>query len=196
MLETQLWFLGQEDIWRTDRLPTRVFLGFLGGSYGKESAYKSEDQGWIPGLGRYPGGGHGNPLQCFCYDFHYSVFLIPSPSELPLTYPHPSSPKLKLLPSWLYRAILNRPCPGGFLSQQSDLFFQKNGFPIYGISAPSFKIKTFLSTITHTQLILISKKSIFHYGFSFHFLVLLGTEVILSGGFLFVSIYVYLPSKC
>jgi len=88
-------------------------LGFLGGSYGKESAYKSEDQGWIPGLGRYPGGGHGNPLQCFCYDFHYSVFLIPSPSELPLTYPHPSSPKLKLLPSWLYRAILNRPCPGG-----------------------------------------------------------------------------------
>ena len=79
-----------------------------------------------------------------------------------------------------------------FLSQQSDLFFQKNGFPIYGISAPSFKIKTFLSTITHTQLILISKKSIFHYGFSFHFLVLLGTEVILSGGFLFVSFFFFL----
>ena len=77
-----------------------------------------------------------------------------------------------------------------FLSQQSDLFFKKNDFPIYGISAPSFKIKTFLSTITHTQLILISKKSIFHYGFSFHFLVLLGTEVILSGGFLFVCLFV------
>ena len=85
---------------------------------------------------------------------------------------------------------------GAFFPNKVIYFSKKNDFPIYGISAPSFKIKTFLSTITHTQLILISKKSIFHYGFSFHFLVLLGTEVILSGGFLFVSIYVYLPSKC
>ena len=24
------------------------------------------DMGWIPGLGRFPGGGHGNPLQYSC----------------------------------------------------------------------------------------------------------------------------------
>ena len=69
-------------------------------------------------------------------------------------------------------------------------------FPFMVLQHPSLKIETFLSTITHTWLILISKKFIFHYGLSLHFLVLLGTEVILSGGFLFVSIYVYLPSKC
>ena len=30
---------------------------------GKESAFSIEDPGSIPGLGRSPGGGHGNPLQ-------------------------------------------------------------------------------------------------------------------------------------
>ena len=34
-----------------------------GGSVGKESACDAGDLGSIPGLGRYPGGGHGNPLQ-------------------------------------------------------------------------------------------------------------------------------------
>ena len=34
-----------------------------GGSYGKESACSAEDLGSIPGSGRSPGGGHGNPLQ-------------------------------------------------------------------------------------------------------------------------------------
>ena len=29
---------------------------------GKESAYNAEDMGSIPGLGRYPGEGNGNPL--------------------------------------------------------------------------------------------------------------------------------------
>ena len=36
-------------------------LGFLCGSDGKESAYKSGDQGSIPGWGRSPGGGNGIP---------------------------------------------------------------------------------------------------------------------------------------
>ena len=27
-----------------------------------------EDSGLIPGLGRPPGGGHGNPLQCSCLE--------------------------------------------------------------------------------------------------------------------------------
>ena len=39
-------------------------LGFPGSSAGKESACNAGDWGSIPGLGRSPGGGHGNPLQC------------------------------------------------------------------------------------------------------------------------------------
>ena len=39
---------------------------FLCGSAGKESACNAGDQGSIPGLGRYPGEGNGNPLQYSC----------------------------------------------------------------------------------------------------------------------------------
>ena len=51
--------------WRRDRLPTPVFLGFPGGSDGKESACgrPGGDLGLIPGLGRSPGEGNGYPLQ-------------------------------------------------------------------------------------------------------------------------------------
>ena len=49
--------------WRRDRLPSPVFLGFPGDSAGKESACNAEDLGLIPGLGRSPGEGKGNPLQ-------------------------------------------------------------------------------------------------------------------------------------
>ena len=52
--------------WRRDRLPTSVFLGFPGGSDGKESTCNTEDLGSIPGLGRSPGEEHGNPLQYSC----------------------------------------------------------------------------------------------------------------------------------
>ena len=34
----------------------------------KESAYNVGDLGSIPGLGRPPGGGHGNPLQYSCLE--------------------------------------------------------------------------------------------------------------------------------
>ena len=37
--------------------------GFPGGSDGKESACSARDLGLIPGLGRFPGEGNGNPLQ-------------------------------------------------------------------------------------------------------------------------------------
>ena len=36
--------------------------GFPGGSDGKESACNAGDPGSIPGSGRSPGGGNGNPL--------------------------------------------------------------------------------------------------------------------------------------
>ena len=47
-------------------LPTAVFLGFPGGSVGKESACNEGDLGLIPGSGRSPGLGNGNPLQYSC----------------------------------------------------------------------------------------------------------------------------------
>ena len=37
--------------------------GFPGGSDGKESTCNSGDLGLIPGSGRFPGEGDGNPLQ-------------------------------------------------------------------------------------------------------------------------------------
>ena len=52
--------------WRRYRLPTSVFMGFPGGSAGKESACNAGDLGLIPGLGRSLGGGNGNPLQYSC----------------------------------------------------------------------------------------------------------------------------------
>ena len=41
---------------------------FPGGSAGKESACQTGDEGSIPGLGRSPGKGNGNPLQCSCLE--------------------------------------------------------------------------------------------------------------------------------
>ena len=40
----------------------KYYLGFPGGSDSKESACNVGDLGLIPGLGRFHGGEHGNPL--------------------------------------------------------------------------------------------------------------------------------------
>ena len=45
-----------------------MFLGFLGGSDGKESAGSVGDLGLIPGLGRSLRGWHGNSLQHSCLE--------------------------------------------------------------------------------------------------------------------------------
>ena len=42
--------------------------GFPGGSDGKASAYNVGDLGSIPGSGRSPGEGNGNPLQYSCLE--------------------------------------------------------------------------------------------------------------------------------
>ena len=51
---------------------TRAFGRHLsmanGGSVGKASAYNAGDPGSIPGLGRSPGEGNGNPLQYSCLE--------------------------------------------------------------------------------------------------------------------------------
>ena len=49
--------------WRRDRLPTSIFLGFLYGSTGKESACSVGDLGSISGLGRSSREGKGYPFQ-------------------------------------------------------------------------------------------------------------------------------------
>ena len=66
MQETPIQFLGRKDLLQNDRLPTPVFLGFSGGSAGKECTCNVEDLGLIPGLGRSPGEGSG-------YLFQYSA---------------------------------------------------------------------------------------------------------------------------
>ena len=43
-------------------------VGAGGRSDGKESAYNAGDQGSIPGSGRSPREGHGNPLQYACLE--------------------------------------------------------------------------------------------------------------------------------
>ena len=49
--------------WRRDRLPTPVFMGFPGGSAGKESACNARDPGSTPWSERSPGKGIDYPLQ-------------------------------------------------------------------------------------------------------------------------------------
>ena len=44
------------------------FSGFPGGSDGKASAFSARDLGLIPGLGRSPREGNGNPLQYSCLE--------------------------------------------------------------------------------------------------------------------------------
>ena len=61
--ETPARFLGQEDHWRRDRLPTPIFLGFPCGSAGQESACNAGEPGSIPGLGRSPRERIGYPFQ-------------------------------------------------------------------------------------------------------------------------------------
>ena len=43
-------------------------MGFPGGSDGKESACNAGDLAPITGLGKSPGGGHGNPLWYSCLE--------------------------------------------------------------------------------------------------------------------------------
>ena len=45
-----------------------MFVGFPGGSDSKASACNARDPGLIPGLGRSPGEGTGNPLQHSCLE--------------------------------------------------------------------------------------------------------------------------------
>ena len=54
--KTTLYLLGQ------------IHMGFPGGSNGKESTRNAGDLVLIPGSGRSPGEGHGNPFQYSCLE--------------------------------------------------------------------------------------------------------------------------------
>ena len=47
-----------------------LIVSYAGGSDGKVSAYNAGDPGSIPGSGRSPGEGNGNPLQYSCLENH------------------------------------------------------------------------------------------------------------------------------
>ena len=68
MQETQLDSWVKEIPWRRDRLHPPAFLGLSGCLDSKESAHSAGNLGLIPGSGRSPGEGHGNPLQYSCLE--------------------------------------------------------------------------------------------------------------------------------
>ena len=49
-----------------------IHMGFSGGSDSKESTCNAGDLGAIPGLGRYPGGGHGNSFQFLAWSIPWT----------------------------------------------------------------------------------------------------------------------------
>jgi len=80
MRETRVQSLGWEDLLEKGAAHSSILaspapkkglkeiLGFPGGSDGKASACSVGDLGSIPGLGRSPGEGNGNPLQYSCLE--------------------------------------------------------------------------------------------------------------------------------
>ena len=72
MQETLVQFLGQEDpLEKGYHSSINTHSSIPGGSDGKESTRNMGDMGSIPGLGRCPGEGKGNPLQYSCLENPY-----------------------------------------------------------------------------------------------------------------------------
>ena len=57
---------GRKETWENYYL--LLAMGFPCSSVGKETAFSAGDPGSIPGLGRSPGEGNGNPLQYPCLE--------------------------------------------------------------------------------------------------------------------------------
>ena len=56
------------EVGRVQTMKSDVGSVIPGGSDGKASVYNVRDLGSIPGLGRFPGEGNGNPLQYSCLE--------------------------------------------------------------------------------------------------------------------------------
>ena len=54
--------------WKKAGIMKNLYMGFPGGSEVKASAWNAGGPGLIPGLGRSPGEGNGNPLQYSCLE--------------------------------------------------------------------------------------------------------------------------------
>ena len=59
---------GHKESDMTEQLHFHFSEGFPGGSEVKASACNAEDLGSIPGSGRFPGEGNGNPFQYSCLE--------------------------------------------------------------------------------------------------------------------------------
>ena len=79
--------------------------GFPGGSDSKESVCNVGDLGLIPGLGRSPGGGHGNPL-------HYSCLETPMDRgawrAMDCTWGHKESEAAERLSTAQHRVLMSK----------------------------------------------------------------------------------------
>ena len=56
------------DEWLKKMWEAGIYMGFFGGSAGKDSACSAGDLGSVAGLGRSSGEGNGNPLQYSCLE--------------------------------------------------------------------------------------------------------------------------------
>ena len=65
---SQCWRVSQRDTQKLRCLRSRMVSGLPGGSDGKAPVYNVGDPGSIPGSGRSPGEGTGNPLQYSCLE--------------------------------------------------------------------------------------------------------------------------------
>ena len=90
---------------------TIFLVGFPCDSADKESTCNAGDLGLIPGLGRSPGGGHGNPLQCSYLEnpmdrgAWWTTLHVVAESQTQLSDFH----------FLLYYALSTSPCPDVFL---------------------------------------------------------------------------------
>ena len=66
--------MGERSRWRAQKRQwfggrPKFGVGLPGGASGRESACQDvRESGLVPGLGRSPGGGHGNPFQYSCME--------------------------------------------------------------------------------------------------------------------------------
>ena len=120
--------------WKSERLPTPVFLGFPGGSAGKESARNAGDLGSVPRLGRSPGEGKGllqysgleNSTGCIVHGLQRvgqgscgAAYVLPKPGPL-------SGPTVPKSSFYSTPISLHKHLPGGLVDQLEFLRYRKS----------------------------------------------------------------------
>ena len=106
-------------------------VGFPGGSDGKKSACNVGDLGLIPGLGRSPGGEHGNPCQYSCLENHHGQRNLAGYSPWGHKELHMTE-QLSMTHSILYLMILVT-CPICISQKLAESNICRHFFPVGGI---------------------------------------------------------------